>query len=263
MKKTFFLGFALTALIASCTQSSKNQSIVGVYNMDKSVVKGDTSETVYLASEGNTQFKLYTPGEYFFIALSKDSAAGFGLGTYTFTDGKIEETNIYNTNTLDTVQDVSLEITKTENGYSQTISEMMVGGQKYNLKEDYTTIASSGTSALDGVWKQVKNLDIKGKDTVDMTYNEYKVFHAGHFMWGAKYLSDTTNNVFTTLVGHGTFSLNNDALTEDLTFSSRKDILGKYNIIVKFNGTDEYTQQTADSAANVIGFKTYKRIAKK
>ena len=41
-----------------------------------------------------------------------------------------------------------------------------------------------------------------------------------------------------------------------------KDITGKYNIVVTFNGNDEYTQKTADTSNKVVGFKTYKRINK-
>jgi hypothetical protein len=66
----------------------------------------------------------------------------------------------------------------------------------------------------------------------------------------------------TTLVGHGTFTLNNDALTENLDLSNMPNITGKYDIKVKFNGADEYTQETADTVAKTVGFKTYKRIKK-
>lgn len=262
MKKNALLGLALTVLIASCTQPTKNESIVGVYNMDKSVINNGTTETNYLASEGNTQFKVYTPNAYFFIAQGKDSSVGFGLGTYTYTDGKIVETNIFNTNTLDTAQNVSLDITKNDKGYMQAIPEMMVGGKKISLKEEYSTITANGNSALDGVWHQTKNLVVNGKDTVDQTYNEYKVYQMGHFMWGARYLADTTKNTYEKLVGHGTFTLNNESLTENLDMSSRKSITGKYNIIVTFNGPDEYTQKTADTSTHIVGFKTYKRISK-
>ena len=99
MKKNIFLGFALTALLASCSQSPKTVSMTGIYSMDQAVISDGTTETVSLASEGNTQFKLYTPEAYFFINQAKDSSVGFGLGTYTFADGKIIETSIFNTNT--------------------------------------------------------------------------------------------------------------------------------------------------------------------
>ena len=262
MKKNILLGVAFAALVASCSQKAKTDTQVGVYTMDQAVMTNGTTETAYKASEGHTQIKIYTPGAYFFIAQSKDSSAGFGVGTYTQEGNKIVETNIFNTNTLDTAQQVGLDITKSEKGYSQIIPEMMIGGNKISIKEDYTAIAASGSSALDGVWHQTKNLVINGKDSADQTYNEYKVYQSGHFMWGAKYLTDTASKTYKNIVGHGTFTLNNDALTESLEMANVSGITGKYNIIVKFNGADEYTQQTADTSTHVVGLKTYKRVSK-
>lgn len=262
MKKNILLGFAFATLVASCTSTAKTENQTGVYHMDQAVVNNGTQETVYKSDSINTQFKIYTPDHYFFISVTNDTTVGFGLGGYTSAEGKINESNIFNTNTLDSTQEAGLLITKTANGYSQNIPEMMIGGQKLSLKEDYTAIAATGTSALDGVWHQSKNLEINGKDTADKTYNEYKVYHAGHFMWGARYLADTAATKFEKIVGHGTFTLNNDALTENLDMSSRKGITGTYNITVKFNGADEYTQQTADTANHIVGFKTYKRVKK-
>lgn len=104
MKKNIFLSLALIALLASCSQTPKTASIEGVYSMDQAVISDGTTETVNLAAEGNTQFKMYTPESYFFIYQGKDASIGFGVGAYTFADGKIVETNIFNTNTLDSTQ---------------------------------------------------------------------------------------------------------------------------------------------------------------
>jgi hypothetical protein len=262
MKKNILLSLAVTALLASCTQAPKTESIVGVYSMDQAVVSDGTTETVSLASEGNTQFKLYTPEAYFFINQAKDSSVGFGVGTYTFADGKIVETSIFNTNTLDSAQVASLDIVQSEKGYTQSIPELMVNGKKWSLKETYTTIASSGTSALDGVWHQTKSINVTGQDSVENTYNEYKVFHAGHFMWAARALENATSTTYMKHVGQGTFTLNNNDLTENLTFSSNKAWTGKYNIPVSFNGADEFTQTIVDTVNKVTSIKTYKRVSK-
>lgn len=262
MKKNILLGIALVTIAASCSQKTKTDTQVGVYTMDKQVISDGVKDFTLLASDGTTQYKIYTPGQYFYIINAKDSSVGFGLGNYTQSEGKIEESNIFNTNSLDTAQNVTLNIITNEKGYTQSIPEMLVSGTKYSLKEDYSKVTASGSSPLDGVWHQAKNLEINGKDTVDRTYNEYKVYQAGHFMWGARYLADTTKNTYEKLIGHGTFTLNNDALTETLDMSSRKDIIGKYNIVIKFNGNDEYTQKTADTSTHIVGFKTYKRVSK-
>ncbi len=262
MKKNIFLGFALTALLASCSEAPKTESIVGVYSMDQAVVSDGTTETVNLASEGNTQFKLYTPEAYFFIYQGKDSSVGFGVGTYTFADGKIVETNIFNTNTLDSTQVANLDIVQSEKGYTQTIPEFMMNGKKWSLKETYTSIAATGTSALDGVWHQTKSINVTGQDSVVNTYNEYKVFHAGHFMWAARALENATSTNYMKEVGQGTFTLNNNDLTENLTFCSNKAWTGKYSIPVSFNGADEFTQTIVDTVNKVTSIKTYKRVSK-
>lgn len=262
MKKNIFLGFALTALLASCSESPKSVSMTGVYSMDEAVISDGTTETVTLATEGNTQYKMYTPDSYFFIYQAKDSSVGFGLGSYTFADGKVVETNIFNTNTLDSTQVANLEIAQTEKGYTQTIPELTLNGKKWNLKETYTSIAASGTSALDGVWHQTKSINVTGQDSVVNTYNEYKIYHAGHFMWAARFLGDTTSTTYTKAIGQGTFTLNNNDLTEDLTFTSNKAWAGKYNIPVTFNGTDEFTQTIVDTINKVTSIKTYKRVSK-
>lgn len=262
MKKNIFLGFALTALLASCSQSPKTVSMTGIYSMDQAVISDGTTETVSLASEGNTQFKLYTPEAYFFINQAKDSSVGFGLGTYTFADGKIIETSIFNTNTLDSAQVATLDIVQSEKGYTQSIPALMVNGKKWSLKETYSSIAASGTSALDGVWHQTKSINVTGQDSVVNTYNEYKVYHAGHFMWAARALENTTSTNYAKEVGQGTFTLNNNDLTEQLTFCSNKAWTGKYSIPVSFNGTDEFTQTIVDTVNKVTSIKTYKRISK-
>lgn len=262
MKKNIFLGLALIALFASCSQTAKNESIVGVYSMDQAVVSDGTTETVNLASEGNTQFKLYTPEAYFFIYQGKDSSVGFGVGTYTFAAGKIVETNIFNTNTLDSAQVANLDIVQSEKGYTQSIPEFMMNGKKWSLKETYTAIAATGTSALDGVWHQIKSINVTGQDSVVNTYNEYKVYHAGHFMWAARALENATSTNYAKEVGQGTFTLNNNDLTENLTFCSNKAWTGKYSIPVSFNGADEFTQTIVDTVNKVTSIKTYKRVSK-
>jgi len=251
-----------SGFIISCKQPVKIESQAGVYKMDKAVINDGSKDTVLLATEGNTQYKIYTPGAYFYINIGKDSSVGFGLGSYTLNENKLAETNIYNGNTLDSSSTANLEITKTDKGYSQLIPEYVVAGKKYRWSEEYTSIESKGASNLDGVWHQTKNIVVNGKDSVDKTYNEYKVYQGGHFMWAARYLSDSAKNIFTKIVGMGSFNQNNDALTENLEMSSMKGITGKYNIVIKFNGADEYTQTTADTSTHVVGLKTYKRISK-
>ncbi len=262
MKKIIFLGLAVVAIAMGCNQAPKTASQAGVYTLDKQVITDGKTDMVKSTANGDVQYKVYTNDGYFYIGINKDSSAVFGTGTYKMEGNTITEKNVYNNGSLDTAWDAKLEITNNEKGYTQVIPELKAGGVSYKLTEDYTKVQTIGESALDGIWHQTKNLVVSGKDTADKTYNEYKVYSAGHFMWATKYMSDSATKKMTTIVGHGTFTLNNDALTEQLDLSSLKGAVGKYDIKVKFNGADEYTQETADSAAKTVGFKTYKRIIK-
>lgn len=262
MKKIIYVGLALATIAIGCKQETKSTSLVGVHKMDKQVITDGKTETVRTTANGDVQYKIYTSEGYFYIGIAKDSSGGFGTGTYKQEGNTITESNTYNSGSLDTAWNVKLEITAAEKGYTQVIPELMSGGAKYKITENYTTVSTSGTSALDGIWHQTKSMDVKdGKDTVVGTYNEYKVYNAGHFMWATKF-TDTATKKVSNYVGHGTFTVNNDALTEQLDISNVRGAMGKYSIKLKFNGADEFTQETADTAKKTVNFKTYKRIKK-
>ena len=262
MKKIMFAGFAFAAILTACNEPAKTVSQEGVYKLEKQVITDGKTDLVKSSANGDVQYKIFTKEGYFYIGIGKDSSVGFGTGSYKQEGNTITESNIYNSGSHDTAWDAKLEITNNEKGFTQVIPSLMSNGVSYKDTEDYTKIEAAGTSALDGIWHQTKTLVVSGKDTSDQTYNEYKVYSAGHFMWATKYVSDTVTKATTTLVGHGTFTLNNDALTENLDLSNRAGITGKYDIKIKFNGDDEYTQETADTVAKTVGFKTYKRIKK-
>jgi hypothetical protein len=262
LKKNVFAALAISLGIGlvSCSSDTKTESQEGVYSMDKASMTDGKTETTSSSSDGGFQYKIFTPSHYFYIAIAKDSSGGFGLGTYTKNGKNLEENNIYNTIGLDTASVAKLEISSTEKGYIQLIPELVIRGVKYKLNEEYTKVQSTGTSDLDGVWKQTKNLVVTAKDTADKTYHEYKVYQAGHFMWATRFLADSTKKEFKNAVGHGTFKLEKAALTEQLEHSNMSGVLGKYDIKIVFNGKDEYTQETADAVNKSVGFKTYTRV---
>lgn len=262
MKKIIFVVLAVIAFATACNQVTKTTFQAGVYKLDKQVITYGKTDLIKTAANGDVQYKIFTDSGYFYIGINRDFSAGFGTGSYKLVGNVITETNIYNSGSLDTAWDAKLEITANEKGYTQVIPELKSGGVSYKDTEDYTKVDTKGSSALDGIWQQTKNLVVKGKDTADKTYNEYKVYSAGHFMWATRYMSDSASKKMMNEVGHGTFTLNNDALTEQLDISNLKGVVGKYDIKIKFNGSDEYTQETADTANKTVVFKTYKRIKK-
>lgn len=262
MKKIIILSLAVAAVAVGCKQETKSTSLVGVHKLDKQVITDGKTENVRNAENGDVQYKIYTQEGYFYIGIAKDSSGGFGTGSYKQDGNTITESNTFNSGSLDTAWNVKLDITAAEKGFTQVIPEIMSGGTKYKLTENYTTVPATGTSALDGIWHQTKSLTVKNaKDSVVDTYNEYKVYNSGHFMWATKY-NDTAAKKVTNLVGHGTFTLNDNSLKEDLDLSNIKGAVKKYDIKVTFNGADEYTQETADTVAKTVNFKTYKRIKK-
>jgi hypothetical protein len=263
MKKTTIVGFAMTAIMASCSQPEAPTSHAGVYSMDKFTWNYDGKDNEASAADGYTQFKIYTAESYFYIGENKDSVVSFGVGSYTQKDANnIEEVNIFNTTTLDTANTVKLAITKNEKGYNQKIDAIIINGSKWSSSEDYIKLEGAGASDLDGVWHQTKSINVTGQDSVVNTYNEYKVYHAGHFMWAARAVADTTTNAMANHIGKGSFTLTNGIMTEDLTFSSNRTWIGKYNIPVTFNGPDEFTQTISDTVNKVTSIKTYKRVSK-
>lgn len=261
MKKTILFGFAFAAILTACNEPAKTVSQEGVYKLEKQVLTDGKTEYIKSSANGDVQYKVFTSEGYFYIGIGKDSSVGFGTGSYKQEGNTITETNIYNSGSLDTAWDAKLEITNNEKGFTQVIPSLMAGGVSYKDTEDYTKIEAAGTSALDGIWEQTKTLMVSGKDTSDQTYKEYKVYSAGHFMWATK-ATDTATKKVNNYVGHGTFTLNNEALTENLDLSNVTGAVRKYDIKIKFNGADEFTQETADTAAKLVGFKTYKRIKK-
>jgi hypothetical protein len=263
MKKTTIVGFAMLAIMAGCNQTEAPASQAGAYSLDKVIWNDGTKDNESSAADGNTQFKIYTADSYFYIGEGKDSSVSFGVGSYTQTDANnIEELNIFNITGLDTAGTAKLAITKTDKGYKQVIAELMVGGAKWSGTEEYTKLEGAGTTDLDGLWHQTKSINVTGQDSVVNTYNEYKVFHAGHFIWAARAISDSANNTYSNAIGKGSFTLSNGALTEDLTFCNNRAWVGKYNIPVTFNGPDEFTQTISDTVNKMTSIKTYKRVSK-
>jgi len=256
-----FAGFAFAAILTACNQPAKTVSQEGVYKLEKQLITDGKTDLVKSSANGDVQYKVFTSEGYFYIGINKDSSVGFGTGSYKQEGNIITETNVYNSGSLDTAWDAKLEITNNEKGYTQVIPSLMSNGLSYKITEEYSKVEASGTSALDGIWQQTKSVDVKGMDSVVGTYNEYKVYSAGHFMWATK-ATDTVTKKTTNYVGHGTFTLNNEALTEQLDLSNVNGALRKYDIKLKFNGADEYTQETADTSSKTVNFKTYKRIIK-
>jgi hypothetical protein len=175
--------------------------------------------------------------------LSNDSTAGFGVGNYEQDGNVLTEHNIFRPNMLDTAMSVKVEISQTENGYSQHIPELKVSGVSYSMDEKYTRVSTASTSDLDGLWEQSKVLTIKGTDTTSMQYKQYKIYQDGYFLFVHQYPNATTGKVSNGF-GYGTFKL----------------IGVPMNISISLDGKDAYNQTIVDTVQKVTTIEYYKRV---
>jgi hypothetical protein len=134
-------------------------------------------------------------------------------------------------------------------------------GKHYRWTEDYESLGTAAKTTLDGAWKQTKAYRITGKDTVARDVNQYKIYYAGHVIWGHTY-SDSLKKSHTG-VGYGTFEMTgSNKLKESLTASTYYEVRGKsFDIDVAMKGTDEFTQ-TMKEPDGSIGIEVYQRLKK-
>jgi hypothetical protein len=213
------------------------------------------------------QLKIFTPDFMMYANVGvngTDTVSSFGIGSYIATGNKVKETIIYggsdtsiNTNN----SSFSLDITKTPKGYKQYIADLdEMRGEKVTLTEEYEKIGTATKSPLDGAWKMVKYQSISGKDTTTENVTQYKVYYAGHFIWGSTSLDSTNKNY--TAVGYGSFAMNgNNKIKETVFESTFPQIKGMtIDIDIKMNGTDQYQQTIINGTAKTI--ETYNKLKK-
>lgn len=258
MKKIIIVAALLIFIITSCKSPKQNvPTQAGVYKLEKQMASGGGRDTVY----ARKQMKIYTDNYFMYGAFAPDSSVGFGVGSYKLDSvNKIVERNIYSSRLLDSAGTFNLQVTKTPNGYTQVIPDILrVRNVSYKMTEDYTKLASADTSVLDGLWKMSEFYSITGKDTVKQIPTQYKIFQGGHFMFVHRYPINKEQTKFKNGFGYGTYSLKDDILSEQEEMSSHAQLLNKkFAIKITFNGNDEYSQVITDSTGKSI--EIYKRL---
>jgi hypothetical protein len=259
MKKILLIAALLSCIIYGCKKKEK-VSQAGVYKLDKQTASGGGKDTVYK----RTQMKIYTDKYFMWAGVAADSSVGFGVGNYKLDTGnRIIESNIYSSGSLDSSRTFNLLITRKDSGYTQVIPELaVVKGVKWSLTENYSKVAGTDTSVLDGLWKLDKNFWVKGKDTTRGNESQFKIFQGGHFMFVHRYpLSNGANQTFKNGFGYGTFSFKSDTLTEEEEWSSHAALVGrKFSIKITMKGRDEYSQIIDDQKAGIQTTETYRRV---
>ena len=244
MKKLFPLSAILFFL--GCTSGVKEvPKMQGAYFMTSQTLNYDTTERKYTDLK---QLKIYTDSFMMYTQVNPgDSASGFGVGSYTASAGQVTENDFYSSRDAVVSTNPStytLDITKTVDGYTQVIPEIMIDSQKTKLTEEYQSVGKSQKTPLDGVWKETSAYSIKGTDTTknNQLLTQYKAFYAGYFMWGQSTKDSTGKNH--TGIGFGTFEWQNDKQIKETDLNSTFAIIAGQSFMVDINlsDPDNFTQ---------------------
>ena len=252
-------------VLFSCKTEEKKETIAmqGAYNMLSQTMNDGTKDSSF---SGSKQLKMFTDDYMMYVFMNTaDSASGFGIGTYTADTSGVVENVIYNaadSSKNDSPSSFTLVIEKTPKGYKQVRPERITrSGNKIKLTEEYESVGTSAKSALDGAWKQIKGYNVKGKDSITRTGTQYKIYAAGHFMFGNTY-ADSTNKLHTG-IGYGTFEMmGTNKVKENVTVSTYYEIRGKsFEIDITLKGADEFTQTITDTDGTK-NIEVYQRLKK-
>lgn len=209
------------------------------------------------------QLKIFTENYMMYASPNlTDSFANFGIGKYRVEDGKVIEQVFYRAITGDSSETAVLEVEKTNNGYKQTIDSILIEGKKFKLTEEYNKVGDTVSSPLDGAWKQIRSvrIDTTGDSLVNNRPIEYKIYNAGHFIWGIT--APDSSNKTVSVYGYGTFAMNGPNKTRETIRSStfQSTQVGRtYEVDIEFLGNDSY-KQTITFANGVKSVEVYERL---
>jgi hypothetical protein len=256
---------SLLLLLAACNSADKKEmmSMPGAYQELSTNIKTDKIDS---SSTSVKQLKIYTMDYMMYANInSPDSVSSFGIGTYTINKDTVTENVIYNAwdSTMnDKPETYILGIEKTNNGYKQVI-ENMTGADSthFKLTETYETVGTSTTTPLDGAWKETRAYTITGKDTSWSNATQYKIYYAGHLIFGHTY-KDSANKIHTG-IGYGSFTMTGTTKSKEMiTACTYYEVRGKtVDIDIAMNGTDEYTQTITNADGSKMT-ETYQRLRK-
>ncbi|MEP7374011.1 MAG: hypothetical protein ABI675_11515 [Chitinophagaceae bacterium] len=262
--KLVFAALLLAAIVIGCNSPQKKEtlSMAGAYKMLSQNVKSDSLDTTYTSLQ---QMKIYTDDYMMYANVnSPDSISSFGIGSYTVNGDTVTENVIYNASDSsknDSPGSFTVLIEKTAKGYKQVIPEIQSGNQKFKLTEEYDAAGTESKSPLDGAWKLVKRLEIKGTDTVVNQGVEYKTYYAGQCIWGNTW-QDSLKKTHTG-IGFGKFEMvGPNKVKESMIASTYSEVRGHdFDINIEMNGTDGFTQ-TTDYGSAGKGVEVYQRLKK-
>jgi hypothetical protein len=262
-----------SAIIASCnnaektdvkatadTEAKESTGIQGAYSMISHSINDGKKDTVLT---GLKQLKIFTDNYMMYARVNPvDSVSSFGIGLYSNDTGTVKEDVIYNaafSTVNEDAQTFKLGIEKTPGGYKQVIHITDPKGQQTTHTEMYQSVGTAIKTPLDGSWKLVKSLTVKGKDTVTNKITQYKTYYAGHFIFGHTYRDAAKKSH--TGVGFGTYEMSATNKIKETTLASTYSAnRGKsFDIDIEMNGDDEY-KQIIKEANGDLNIEIYQRL---
>ncbi|MEO6639166.1 MAG: hypothetical protein ABIN25_12890 [Ginsengibacter sp.] len=234
----------------------------GTYMMLSQTLNDGTKDTRYASLK---QLKTYSDDFFMYTQVNPDdSVSSFGVGSYNIDSGKVVENVIYSSadsTFSDAPVTYRLDITKTPDGYTQVIPEIVTRGQKYKLTEEYNKVGTDVKSPLDGVWKETKSFVIRGADSIVNNRTQYKSYNNGYFMFGQTVKDSTGKNH--TGIGFGTFVMNGDNQAKETDLNSTYAIIAgnTFTVDLQMDGPDKYYQMI-NNADGTKGLEYYERLKK-
>lgn len=264
----------LSAIIFGCNNADKKNEqstgadtgvkestgIRGAYVMKSHTINDGKKDT---ALTGLKQLKIFTDKYMMYARVNPvDSASSFGIGAYSSDTGTVKEEVIYNASfstVREEAQTFKLDIEKTPGGYKQVLHITDPNGQHSTHTEEYQSVGTAIKTPLDGSWKLVKSVTVRGKDTLTNKITQYKTYYAGHFIFGRTFRDAAKKTQ--TGIGYGTYAMNaTNKITETTEASTYSANRGKTFVIdIEMNGDDEY-KQIIKEANGDISIEVYQRI---
>ena len=244
----------------SDTEAKESTGIRGAYVMKSHIINDGKKDTIFT---GLKQLKIFTDKHMMYARVNPvDSVSSFGIGTYSSDTATVKEDVIYNAS-FSTIREASetfkLEIEKTPGGYKQVIHITDPNGQHAKHTEEYQSVSTAVKTPLDGSWKLIKSLTVRGKDTITNKITQYKTYYAGHFIFGRTFRDAAKKTQ--TGIGYGSYEMNaTNKIKENVQASTYSALTGKsFDINIEMNGDDEY-KQIINEANGDISVEVYQRI---
>ena len=243
----------------SCSKKEEQTNLNGVYKMDSQSIYAVSNDSLLQTGDNHNQIKVYTDSHYIWINMAADSTANFGIGSYTQKGTDVVETNIYNSGGIETAETYKLVVEPNEAGYVQKIPSMKNNGIDIKIEEKYTRMKEGAASDFDGLWKASSNYFVKGKDTTQQNYPDYKMYNKGSFTWGVRALIDTVKKEYVRYVGTGTFTIENDKIKELTTLCNIPGGVPESILTITNKKEDEFTQ-VINQADGRVRYTIYNKV---